>query len=120
MNSQRLFSLLKGKCPKCETGDIFSYKGSLLRFKAPVMNETCLHCGHKFEREPGYFFGAMFVSYAITVAEGIIVFLLWELFKPGIYDFRVIGLISLTLLILWFTNFRLSRIIWMYFFTKKA
>lgn len=83
------------------------------------MNETCPHCGHKFEREPGYFFGAMFVSYALTVAEGIVVFILWEFFIPGNYDFRVIGLIALTLFIFWFANFRLSRVIWMYFFTKK-
>ncbi|WP_317040306.1 DUF983 domain-containing protein [Pedobacter insulae] len=35
------------------------------------MNEYCPHCGLKFEREPGYFYVAMFVSYAMNVAEMI-------------------------------------------------
>lgn len=30
------------------------------------MNEKCDHCGLKFEAEPGYFFGAMFISYIWT------------------------------------------------------
>ena len=28
------------------------------------MHETCPVCDHRFEREPGYFVGAMYVSYA--------------------------------------------------------
>jgi uncharacterized protein (DUF983 family) len=119
MSSQRIFSLLKGKCPKCETGDVFKTKGNLFLFRMPVMHENCPHCGHKFEREPGYFFGAMYVSYALTVAEAVAVFVAWELFMPGQYDYRVILLILLPQILLWFVNFRLSRIIWMYFFTKK-
>ena len=119
MSSPRIFSLLKGKCPKCEKGDVFKTNGNLFLFRMPVMNETCPHCGHKFEREPGYFFGAMYVSYALTVAEAIAVFVVWELFMPGQYDYRVIALIVLPQILLWFENFRFSRIIWMYFFTKK-
>lgn len=119
MSLQRIFSLLRGKCPKCETGEVFSDKGNLFLFRTPVMHENCPHCGHKFEREPGYFFGAMYVSYALTVAEAVAVFLVWELFMSGQYDYRVIALILLPQLLLWFVNFRLSRIIWMYFFTNK-
>ncbi len=119
MSSQRIFSLLKGKCPKCETGDVFSVKGNIFLFRMPVMRETCPHCRHKFEREPGYFFGAMYVSYALTVAEAIAVFVAWEVLNPGQYDYRVIALICIAILVLVFPNFRLSRLIWMYFFTKK-
>lgn len=119
MSSQRIFSLLKGKCPRCEKGNIFSDKGNLFLFRAPVMHETCPHCGHKFEREPGYFLGAMYVSYALTVALAVAVFVAWELFMPGQYDYRVITLIVVAQVLLWFVNFRFSRIIWMYFFTSK-
>jgi hypothetical protein len=31
------------------------------------MNERCPKCGFKFEREPGYFTGAMYFSYAIGI-----------------------------------------------------
>jgi len=33
------------------------------------MNQVCKVCDLKFEREPGYFYVAMFVSYAMSVAE---------------------------------------------------
>jgi uncharacterized protein (DUF983 family) len=31
-----------------------------------AMHETCAICGHRFLREPGYFQGAMYVSYALA------------------------------------------------------
>ncbi len=31
------------------------------------MNEHCPHCDHRFEVEPGFFIGAMYVSYAMSV-----------------------------------------------------
>jgi hypothetical protein len=121
MSSQRIFSLLKGKCPKCETGDVFKTKGNLFLFRMPVMHETCPHCGHKFEREPGFFFGAMYVSYALAVAEMVSIIVAWTVLLPNAeYDYKIILLFVITLVLLLFPNFRLSRIIWMYFFTKKA
>ena len=30
------------------------------------MNSYCFHCGLKFEREQGYFVGAIYVNYAVT------------------------------------------------------
>ncbi|MGK4567071.1 DUF983 domain-containing protein [Flavobacterium sp. 3HN19-14] len=40
------------------------------------MHENCSHCGTKYKMEPNFFFGAMFVSYAVAVAVGILIFLL--------------------------------------------
>ncbi|MCG3165780.1 MAG: hypothetical protein POELPBGB_01555 [Bacteroidia bacterium] len=120
MSSPRIISLLKGKCPKCETGDVFKTKGNLFLFQMPVMNETCPHCAHKFEREPGFFWGAMYVSYALAVAEMVSVFVAWSVLLPdAAYDYKIIVLFISVLVLLIFPNFRLSRIIWMYFFTKK-
>jgi uncharacterized protein (DUF983 family) len=31
------------------------------------MHDTCVHCGLKFEREQGYFVGAIYVNYTATV-----------------------------------------------------
>lgn len=121
MSSQRIISLLQGKCPKCETGDVFKTKGNLFLLRMPVMNETCPHCNHKFEREPGFFFGAMYVSYAIAVAEMVSIIVAWTVLMPEAeFDYKIILLFVTTLVLLIFPNFRLSRIIWMYFFTKKA
>lgn len=30
------------------------------------MRETCPHCGLKFEREPGYFLGSIYINYGLT------------------------------------------------------
>jgi hypothetical protein len=44
------------------------------------MHERCEVCGLKFEREPGYFLGAIYISYGLALAT-IAVFsvLLWRL-----------------------------------------
>ncbi len=34
-----------------------------------AMNATCPVCGHRFEREPGFFQGAMYVSYVLGIGE---------------------------------------------------
>jgi uncharacterized protein (DUF983 family) len=52
-------------CPRCRTGRIF--RGSLFR-GFPRMHEHCPICDLKFEREEGYFLGAMYISYGIGVA----------------------------------------------------
>lgn len=59
------------KCPRCRKGAIFS--GSAYSFKGQVTNEYCAHCNLRFEREPGFFYVAMFISYAMNVAEMIAV-----------------------------------------------
>jgi len=67
---QELTSLqaaVQGRCPRCRTGNVFA--GPMYGWKAQKMNETCPHCGVRYEREPGYFYVAMFVSYALIVAE---------------------------------------------------
>jgi uncharacterized protein (DUF983 family) len=35
------------------------------------MHDACLHCGLKFEREQGYFIGAIYVNYAATVLVAV-------------------------------------------------
>src|SRR5437899_10038697 len=51
----RLWSIVRLRCPRCFDGKVF--RGSF------QMNETCPVCGMRFEREQGYFLGAMYASY---------------------------------------------------------
>ncbi|MBK9636286.1 MAG: DUF983 domain-containing protein [Bacteroidetes bacterium] len=45
------------------------------------MHSHCPNCGLNFEPEPGYYYGAMYVSYAFTIAVSVAVFLFyWVLF----------------------------------------
>src|SRR5919201_6526529 len=59
-----LMGILHQLCPRCGVGRIF--RGSLLR-GFPRMNERCPVCDLKFAREEGYFLGAMYISYGISV-----------------------------------------------------
>lgn len=56
-----------GKCPRCRTGDMFN--GSTYNIFNNGMKKDCPHCNLRFEKEPGYFYVAMFVSYVFVVAE---------------------------------------------------
>jgi len=58
------------KCPRCRKGPVF--EGKTYQLKSQKMHTKCPHCGLKFEREPGYFYVSMFVSYAMSVAEMVI------------------------------------------------
>ncbi|WP_432713179.1 DUF983 domain-containing protein [Pedobacter sp.] len=60
-------AFVNSKCPRCRVGKVF--EGPTYSFSVQKMNEFCPHCKLKFEREPGYFYVAMFVSYAFNVAE---------------------------------------------------
>ena len=113
-----VLQVLKCKCPNCKKGNIFSSLGNLLLFKAPKMNVTCSTCNFKFEKEPGFFFGAMFVSYALVVAELVASVILLRFLVGLSYIFVVASIILLVLLLSTF-NFRLSRTIWIYMFYKN-
>lgn len=65
----KLEAVIQCKCPRCRKGPIFS--GNIYSFKGQVTNEYCSHCHLRFEREPGFFYVAMFISYAMNVAEMI-------------------------------------------------
>ena len=84
------------------------------------MNEYCSHCEFKFEKEPGYFFGAMFVNYALGVAEGLITYFIAHQFFEETFDLRIIPIIGTVLLSLCFFNIRLSRMIWIYMFKNYS
>lgn len=107
-------ALLSGKCPRCRKGDIFKHPLSdVLHFAK--MNETCPHCGTTFEPEPGFYFGAMFVSYALSVALFVVVGLgLYFLFNPS--DWVYITTIGIAAVLFTPISFRYSRILFLYAF----
>jgi uncharacterized protein (DUF983 family) len=68
-------SILRQRCPRCRVGGIFRY--SIFR-GFPKMHERCPVCDLKFEREPGYFLGAMYVSYGLgLIIVALLTALLW-------------------------------------------
>ena len=78
-----------------------------------AMNRTCPVCGIAFEREPGYFLGAMYFSYAMAVAAATPVVIVG--LSAG-WSYPLTGaLAGAELLLLSPLLYRYSRVIWMYF-----
>ncbi|MGJ8715150.1 MAG: DUF983 domain-containing protein [Maribacter stanieri] len=82
------------------------------------MNARCTECNFKFEKETGFFFGAMFVSYALAVAQMIVSLVLFWSFVD-LSPLRVFALIAVISILLSTVNFRISRSIWIYIFYKS-
>ncbi|WP_295767966.1 DUF983 domain-containing protein [uncultured Mucilaginibacter sp.] len=117
-NPSEFKSALQCKCPKCRTGNMFVGKGYHLG--GQTMRENCPHCGFHFEIEPGYFYVAMFVSYAMNVAEMVTLavatyILTGNLESPWLYITILLGVAFA----LWPFNFRYSRVILLYWLTPN-
>jgi len=79
------------------------------------MNETCPECGLRFERERGYFTGAMYISYALTLpAIGALTALLWYVAVPSWSFLGVLALAAALFAPFVPMAFRYSRIIWIH------
>lgn len=102
------------KCPNCHNGNVYEKGTSLL--KMPVMKERCDCCNYHFDREPGYFLGAMYISYGLAVFQGLLAFLTCYFLFPGLPT--IFQPISIVLVILLFArkNYKLSRIIYIHLF----
>lgn len=115
----RYIKALQCKCPKCEKGNMFKTYGNPLLFKMPKMYKSCQNCQYIFEREPGFFFGAMYVSYALSVAELIALLVVLKVIL-GAGNMVLLLCVAVLAIFLSTFNFRVSRSLWMYFFEKKA
>ncbi|MBG6110363.1 uncharacterized protein (DUF983 family) [Flavobacterium sp. CG_9.10] len=72
----KLNSILTGSCPKCQNESMYLDKNPLHLSKILKMHENCSHCGFKYQIEPSFFYGAMYVSYGLNVAIGTAAFII--------------------------------------------
>jgi len=112
----KLYSIFNNKCPKCHQGDFFVTKSPYNR-DFIKMHDKCSHCGEIFNKEVGFFYGAMYVSYGVNITLGIGLFVLMVLlFKTGLltYLFSFLGLV--VVLFPWIM--RASRLIYINMFVS--
>jgi len=123
----RIGALLNNRCPKCYDGKLFNAGAYNLK-RVSEMPKNCTVCGEDFEREPGFYFGAAYVSYALTVALWIALFVAltcfdwWGLMAFSFFDDVpfFLGIGTGLLVILMPVVMRLSRSIWLHMFTKRG
>ncbi|SHM98174.1 Protein of unknown function [Flavobacterium pectinovorum] len=104
----KLNSILTGSCPKCQKESMYLDKNPLHLTKVLKMNDHCSHCGLKYQIEPSFFYGAMYVSYGLNVAVGIAAFIVSFVFF-GVTIEQSFLTIVISLIVLFPFVLRLSR-----------
>jgi uncharacterized protein (DUF983 family) len=113
----RLIAIVKSKCPNCHKGEIYEKKRL---FWFGKIHNNCEVCGHKFDKEPGFFLGAMYASYGLVVAECLVTYVLVQFFFEAFLDTRMVPIMLGVILIMSGFNYSFSRVVWMFLFTGKG
>ncbi|MEY3565843.1 MAG: hypothetical protein RJA23_2013 [Bacteroidota bacterium] len=82
------------------------------------MHPACSHCKQSFEPEPGFYFGAMFVSYGINTALFLIFWVALLLIYPDYTLSLLLGILTAVVVLSLPISFRLSRSIWLALFVR--
>ncbi len=113
-----IVAALKTRCPRCHGGDLFLKKNPYAIGNMLTMHTNCAHCGLRYEREAGFFYGAMYISYAINIALFVTATVGFYLFLKPFVDWRwYIGSYVVLTVLLSPIIFRLSRSIWLLIMT---
>jgi len=110
-------STVGNKCPQCHRGKIFENNNPYSFKNGLRMKPTCKECNLKYERETGFFYGAMYVSYAL-MSGILIIWFLADLLWLYLDALTLATLVVSTMLVLFPVVFRWARIIWLNFFIK--
>ena len=117
--ANQLVSVLKLKCPQCGEGDLFCNK-NVYRYKGFFdMPDNCPKCQQDFQIEPGFYYGSMYVSYGLTIAITVAIFVVMtvlNIFSIAGFIIADIVIMLLALPIL----FKISRALWLTINVKKV
>ncbi|SMD44348.1 Protein of unknown function [Aquiflexum balticum DSM 16537] len=110
-------AMLQAKCPKCREGNIFP--NSIFSYrKLTVVNQRCPNCNAVLIPEPDFFYGAMYISYAFSVALVINVMIILNFFfedpAVSVYILTVVvaNIVLLPLML------RYSKVLYLYWLGK--
>lgn len=107
----KAIAIITCKCPRCRTGKVFP-ASAINVFEFSKTNDYCAHCGLKFEHETGFFWGAMYISYAFSTAI-MIVFGVIAINYDWAFS-RIVAVLIPSILILTPFSYRYSRILLLY------
>lgn len=107
-------AIFQQKCPRCHEGHMFEHP--TYSFGYQKMHTNCPVCGLRFEIEPGFFWGGMYFSYALNVAQSVVIgfstYLIFNNPSAWVYLSFIIGGIFLFMPL----NFRLGRVMMLHLF----
>jgi uncharacterized protein (DUF983 family) len=118
----KLNSILTGTCPRCQEESMYVDQNPYHLKNIYTMHENCSQCGLHYQIEPSFFYGAMYVSYGLTVAIGVATFIIAKVIIGLSLLYSFIAII-VALIVLMPITARLSRNIYINMFVhfdKKA
>lgn len=121
LKGTKIYSILTGTCPVCQEESMYIEKNPYKISKVIKMHERCSNCNTKYKIEPSFFYGAMYVSYAVGIAFAVAAFVIAYIFLNATLlgsFFSIVG----TLIVFMPVIMRLSRNIWinMFFSYRKT
>lgn len=107
-------ALLALRCPRCHRGPLFKHPAASLHFAD--MYDACVACEQTFEPEPGFYYGAMYISFGFALAIFVVcgVGLYYLANDPGLWVY--VGTVAVVSLALTPLIFRYSRALMLYLF----
>lgn len=113
----KLYSIFHNKCPRCQEGEFMvSHPYDLA--KMGDIHTHCSHCGLKYSKEPGFYYGAMYVAYALGVALFVTLWTSFNLFFDNVTIGVQIAAIIIATVLLSPYLYALSKIIWANMFIR--
>ncbi len=113
----KLYSILTGTCPRCQKESMYVDQNLLHITNCIKMNENCSHCGLKYQIEPSFFYGAMYVSYGLNVVIGIVAFIVASVVFKMKLNWAFVSIIA-SLVVLFPIVMRFSRSIYINIFVS--
>ncbi|MFP2997158.1 DUF983 domain-containing protein [Spongiivirga sp. MCCC 1A20706] len=111
----KISSILKGSCPKCQQESMYVNKNPYALSETLKMHERCGHCNTKYKIEPSFFYGAMYVSYAVGIVFAVAAFVISYLILGTNLKVAFISIVG-TMVVFMPVIMRLSRNIWINMF----
>jgi uncharacterized protein (DUF983 family) len=105
--SQKWLALWRMRCPRCCDGKIYVH--------GMQMNERCPACNLLFEREPGYFMGALYISYALAIAFLLLCMWIVSMLLPTLDLGWIVLICGLCFVPFVPMVTRYARVIWIFF-----
>ena len=111
----KIYSILTGSCPKCHQESMYVNKNPYVLSDTLKMHDRCSKCNTKYKIEPSFFYGSMYVSYAVGIAFAVAAYIISYYFFGASINIAFITIIA-TLVVFLPIILRLSRNIWINIF----
>ncbi|MEO6301714.1 MAG: DUF983 domain-containing protein [Bacteroidia bacterium] len=112
-----LYSVVTNKCARCHKGKVFEKNNPYSFRNGLTMRNECSECGLKYEKEPGFFYGALYVNYALSSGMFIVLYLsdaIWIHMETWL----LLTLVTSAIIGLYPFTCRWGRLFWLNFFVR--